>query len=200
MFFFGLVLPIISRKKKDPVYSKSMTMHRKPNSLRHNESIRSVTSATMMRAYSILAVFSIGTFVFGMGNIAYAEVDPAVLQAILGQLAGDTASTGSTAAVTSTGTAANAAGSATTGTAAPAAGTNAGASTTAAPANEADRLEVILGKTGITGENISITVQAKNKNNGIASGYRGTVILKVENDASATVPYVSGYTFNSTDL
>lgn len=106
---------------------------------------------------------------------AFAEVDPAVLSEIFSKLAGENvsipkASTGST----STGV-------------------------LITPSVEADHFIIFSNTTGKVGELMNIMVKALKKDGTVASGYKGTVFINVEKDYAATVPYMDGYTFTSSD-
>ena len=46
---------------------------------------------------------------------------------------------------------------------------------------------------------MDVTVKALAKDGSVATSYRGTIFISVENDYKATVPYVDGYAFTSQD-
>ena len=46
---------------------------------------------------------------------------------------------------------------------------------------------------------MDVTVKALTKDGKVATGYRGTIFISVDNDYQATVPYMDGYAFTSQD-
>lgn len=186
--------------------------------------ISPLSRITFSRIRAGVHVFFAVSLLFWTISPVFAAVDPAVLSQILQQLSGEpaTAATGTTTTTgnATTGTTTNT-GNATsnTGTAngtapisasnvSPAStsttntSTSASTSTTSTSSSvsaEVDHLEISMGSPAKAGVDVSITVQAKTKNNALVNGYRGTILIQVANDSAAKVPYVNGYTFNALD-
>ncbi|MDD2892235.1 MAG: hypothetical protein PHQ95_04685 [Candidatus Gracilibacteria bacterium] len=110
----------------------------------------------------------------------FAEIDPTVLNGILSKLAGENKNVSST----STGSV----------------NTNPPVTTllTTNP-TKTERFMIFSNSNGKVGEAMDVIVKAITKDGFIASGYTGTIFISVEKDYGATVPYIDGYTFTSSD-
>ncbi len=78
-------------------------------------------------------------------------------------------------------------------------GTGTTTTTTPLPSTAPDHLVIMLPLGGKAGESMDMTVKALAKDGSVATSYRGTIFISVENDYKATVPYVDGYSFTSLD-
>lgn len=71
--------------------------------------------------------------------------------------------------------------------------------TTVPVSKDADHLVVFVSPTGKVGVPMDIIVKAVTKDGSIASNYKGTIFMSVENDYKAIIPYPDGYSFTSAD-